>query len=69
VPRKKEKNMKSVFTVLGLALLMGCANNDCPRKKKDCGNDVANKVESSLIDQKAVAQEEPPVEKVLAPSK
>lgn len=60
--------MKCIFTVLGLALLMGCANNDCPRKKKDCRNDVVNKVENSAIDQKAVAQEEP-IEKVLVPSK
>ena len=60
--------MKSVFTVLGLALLMGCAtNNDCPRKDKGCGNDVVNKVESSAIEQKAVAQEQP-VEKVVTPS-
>lgn len=34
--------MKSIFAVLGLALLMGCANNsenndNCPRKDKSCG--------------------------------
>jgi hypothetical protein len=59
VPRKKEKNMKRICAVLGLALLAGCGNNpsssDCPRKDKSCGKSLTN-VESST-EQKEVAQE------------
>ena len=51
--------MKKIYAVLGLALLMGCANSndDCPRKKKDCGNSLT-KVEAPAVEQKTVAQED-----------
>ena len=54
--------MKQVWAVLGLALLMGCANSnssDCPRKDKSCGKDLT----SDVFEQKDAAQE------VTAPSK
>ncbi len=57
--------MKGICAVLGLALLMGCGNSrDCPRKKKDCGNDLAK--ESPLTEQRVVAQEDA---SVIKPSK
>jgi hypothetical protein len=67
VPRKKEKNMKKICAVLGLALLMGCASNDdCPRKKKDCGNNVTKQAEAPVNEPKTIAQEAVPV---VTPSK
>lgn len=52
--------MKRVFAVLGLALLMGCANNsdnnDCPRKDKSCGKRLTN-AEASTTQQTNAVQE------------
>jgi hypothetical protein len=59
VPRKKEKNMKGICAVLGLALLMGCNNNsDCPRKDKSCGG-CGKRVTTAEapVDQKEAHQE------------
>ena len=52
--------MKRVYAVLGLALLMGCANSDntdCPRKDKSCGKGIAS-VEASTALLKEAAQED-----------
>ncbi len=63
--------MKSVFAVLGLALLMGCANsndnNDCPRKDKSCGKGVTSS-EASTAGQKDAAQEVVSVVENVTPS-
>lgn len=37
MPEKQEENMKSIFAVLGLALLMGCANNSDNNDCQRCG--------------------------------
>ena len=57
--------------VLGLALLMGCANsgnNDCPRKDKGCGKKCLTSTEASVAEQKEVAQEDAPVVENATPS-
>jgi hypothetical protein len=72
VPRKKEKNMKRICAVLGLALLAGCGNtpnnSDCPRKDKSCGKSLTH-TESSTTQQKEVVQEVAPVLENVTPSK
>jgi hypothetical protein len=60
--------MKSICAVLGLALLMGCANNDCPRKEKDCGKRLTTQ-EASAIEKQEVAQETSSVLENVTPSK
>ena len=59
--------MKSVSVVLGLALLMGCANsgnNDCPRKDKSCGKNLTNVETSAVVQSEADQTAEAGVESV-----
>jgi hypothetical protein len=68
MPRKREAKMKRISIVLGLALLMGCANSDnggCPRKDKGCGKNVTT-VENTAVVQSEAAQT---VEESVTPSK
>ena len=55
--------MKRVCAVLGLALLMGCANNsdnndNCPRKDKSCGKRITS-TEAPVVQEVAAAEETP----------
>lgn len=63
--------MKRVSAVLGLALLMGCANSgnsDCPRKDKSCGKNLTN-VETTAVVQNDAAQTAASGVESVAPSK
>jgi hypothetical protein len=70
MPIKREEIMKRVSVVLGLALLMGCANsgnNDCPRKDRSCGKNLTN-VESPAVDQNEADQTAAPGIESITPS-
>ena len=63
--------MKRVFAVLGLALLVGCANggnSDCPRKDKSCGKNLTS-AETSVVEQKDAVQQAAPAVENVTPSK
>ena len=67
--------MKRVYTVLGLALLMGCANSgnnsDCPRKDKSCGKGITQNLTSAevvAVEHKEAAQEAATVVENVTPS-
>ena len=60
--------MKKICAVLGLALLMGCAKEECPRKDKGCGKGLTNQ-EVPIAEQKEVAQEAVPTLEDVTPSK
>jgi PBP1b-binding outer membrane lipoprotein LpoB len=68
VPTKKEKKMKKIYAVLGVALLMGCGGN----QEDVCGkkNIATETAPLAPVEQKTVAQEAPvkPVESI-TPSK